>query len=796
MPDSADLTAARGIGRAELRPDAYAKARGEFEYSNDLSVDGMLHGAVLRSPHPYARILSIDLEPARRMDGVHAAIASWDVPDFMFGLVERDEYVLAYDYVRYVGEPVALVAADDFELAQRALAAIKVDYEPLPPLTDPMEAISAPPIHPDGNLFRHIEFSTGDPDARGEVTVENRYRLGRQDQTFLGPEAGLATPDDSGGVELQLATQWMHSDRDQIAFSLGLPREKVTLRLSGVGGAFGGREDVTFQIHACMLAMFTQRPVKMQFTRAESFHAHRKRHPGTIWLRHEADRDGKLVAIKAQIILDGGAYHSTSAPILSNTASLVQGPYRVPNGHVEAWAVRTNNPICGAMRGFGVPQASYVHEAQMDRLAKALEMDPVELRLLNALGDGDRLMFGQLLDGPTPVREVIERCRAMPLPPDSDASGPPSTVRMPGGVGRAGSVKHTRRGVGLAAVIKNVAFSEAVTDESTAQCTVRDGKATLHCAAVEVGQGFVTVARQIARSVLGVDDVTLARPDTLIASAGSTSASRQTQSSGGAVEKACQAVKQRLLRYVARTHQLDVNTLDLVDGHVVDADGRQLMTIADAGDGRFFQATERFVNRPTRTLDDMDSDLPVHITLAYSAQRAVVDVDVELGLVKVVQIDVCQDVGRIANPLQLHGQIEGGVVQGMGLAIMENLKTEGGHIVNPDLQFYLVPTIVDAPRVNAEFVERGEPGAPFGMRGSAEIPLCNAIPAVAAAVRDATGLDLTAVPIEPQDIALGDDQNAGMVPLRLESNGRNKGPWAIPQPHTARNTAPWTPTPA
>jgi CO/xanthine dehydrogenase Mo-binding subunit len=347
-----------------------------------------------------------------------------------------------------------------------------------------------------------------------------------------------------------------------------------------------------------------------------------------------------------------------------------------------------------------------------------------------------------------------------------------------------------RRGVGFAAVIKNIAFSEGVVDESTASCSVRDGEATIHCAAVEVGQGFVTVAQQIARSVLGVSEVTVVRPDTMIATAGSSSASRQTQTSGSAVEKACQTAKRQLLRFVARTRQLDINTLDLSDGHVV-LDGRPFVTIAEAADGRFFRATERFTNRATRPWEDTRSDLPVHVAFGYSAQRAVVDVDLELGLVKVVQIDACQDVGRIANPLQMRGQVEGGTVQGMGFALMEDLKSHDGHILNADLQFYLVPTIVDAPLINVRLLERPEPGTAFGMKGASEIPLCNALPAVAAAVRDATGLDLVATPIEAQDIALGPTKPASALAERPSTEDR-KGPWTSPQPDTQLKTAPWS----
>ena len=734
---------APAVGGDARRPDGPAKVTGAFPYANDLHAEGMLHGATTRSPHPHARILRVDTTAAAALPGVHAVLTIADVPgDRLLGLTLRDEPVLADGVVRYAGEPVAVVAADDPVLAARAAAAVRVDYAPLPAVTDPEAALTAPPLHPLGNVFRHIAYTCGDPAARGAVSVEGTYRLGMQDPAFLAPEAGLARPTADGGVELEVATQWLHSDRDQVAWVTGLPPEKVRLRLAGVGGAFGGREDVTLQAHACLLALHTGRPVKFEYSREESFLAHRQRHPGTIWLRHHAAADGTLVGLEARVLLDGGAYASTSPVVVTNTTTLVQGPYRVPNASVEGWSVRTNNPSCGAMRGFGVPQAAFAHEAQLDALAAALGLDPVELRLRNALRQGDTTTYGQVLDQPTPVREVIEGCRDLPLPPPAP--------QVPGGAGRASGPGHVRRGVGWGVVAKNLAFSEGHVDESTATCELRDGTVTLHCACAEVGQGFVTVAGQIARSVLGATAVDVRTADTLIASAGSTSASRQTMASGTAVHRACAAVKDRLLRHVADARSLDVTQLDLVDGTVT-CDGRPLVPVAAAAPGRAFRATERFAHPETGALG---GELPLYVAFGYAAQRAVVDVDLELGLVRVVQVASCQDVGTVVNPTQLLGQIEGGIAQGLGFALMEEVVVRDGLIRNPDLQDYLIPTIADAPEVVASFVEVPQPGLPYGWKGAAELPLCAALPAIAAAVRDATGLPLPAAPIRPEHIAL------------------------------------------
>jgi CO/xanthine dehydrogenase Mo-binding subunit len=483
--------------------------------------------------------------------------------------------------------------------------------------------------------------------------------------------------------------------------------------------------------------------VKIEYSREESFLAHRQRHPGTIWLRHHAAADGTLVGLEARILLDGGAYASTSPVVAANTTTLIQGPYRVPNASVEGWSVRTNNPSCGAMRGFGVPQAAFAHEAQLDALAAALGIDPVELRLRNALRQGDVTTYGQRLDQPTPVREVIERCRDLPMPP--------STVEVPGGAGRASAPRHVRRGVGYGVIAKNLAFSEGHIDESTATCELRDGAVAVHCACAEVGQGFVTIAEQIVRSVLGAGSVTIVQADTGVASAGSTSASRQTMASGTAVHQACVAVRDRLLGHVARRRNLPLDLLSVVDGTVT-CSGDPVVPVADAAPGRTFRATERFAHPATGPLG---GPVPLYVAFGYAAQRAVVDVDVELGLVKVVQVASCQDVGTVINPAQLLGQVEGGIAQGLGFALMEEVIVRDGLIGNPDLQDYLIPTIADAPEVIAEFVEVPQPGMPFGWKGAGELPLCAALPAIAAAVRDATGLPLPAVPIRPEHIALG-----------------------------------------
>jgi CO/xanthine dehydrogenase Mo-binding subunit len=720
---------AGGIGQRAIRPDGIAKVRGEFAFAGDLWADGMLWGQALRSPHPSARIRSIDIGPALAITGVHAVLTAADVPVNRYGLEHRDQPVLVADEVRYAGEPVAVVAAEHPETARRACAAVVVEYELLDPLVDPDLAADAPPIHPDGNVFRDLVIRRGDVDARGPVVVEGTYEIGMQDQAFMGPEAGLAVPADDGGVDLIVSTQWLHNDRDQVAECLGMPPDLVRLSLGGVGGAFGAREDVSLHVHACLLAVRTGRPVKIVYSRGESFLGHVHRHPARIWMRHTARPDGEIVSFESRIVLDGGAYRSSSYHVTANAACFAAGPYRVPNAHVRATAVRTNNPPCGAMRGFGVVQSCYAHEAQMDRLADACGIDPVELRLRNALAPGDEMLTGQRIEGSLPVAEVIRRCAAMPLP---DPAGDDVLAR-PGGAGRTADAIDVRRGVGFAVGFKNLMYAEGYMDGSVARCRVDNGVVTISCAAAEVGQGFVTLVQQIARTILEVEDVIVAPPDTSIGSAGSTSASRQTMMSGGAVEKACRSARAEL---EARAG---------ADGAGGPLDLRAL-TATEPVD-----VTEEYNHRLTHPLD-ADGQGDAHVSFACAAHRAVVDVDPELGLVRVVHLATAQDVGRVLNPLQVTGQIEGGIAQGLGLAVMEELLVEGGRVRNASFTDYLIPTALDAPTVDAVLIEEPEPGAPFGAKGVGEPPTISSTPAIVAAIRAASGAPCTRVPVRPRDL--------------------------------------------
>jgi CO/xanthine dehydrogenase Mo-binding subunit len=725
-----------GVGASVLRPDGVLKVSGEFAYSSDLWLDGMLWGATLRSPHPSAWIRGIDIGPALAMPGVFAVLTHEDVPGAKFyGLEHKDQPVLAVDQVRYQGEPVALVAADHPETARRAAAAITVDYEMREAVTDPRRAAfddTSPRVHADGNMARHQPVRVGDH-FTADVVVTGEYEVGMQDQAFLGPESGLAVPAEDGGVDLYIATQWLHVDQGQVAPCLNLPPEKVRLSLAGVGGAFGAREDLSMQIHASMLALRTGKPVKMVYGREESFFGHVHRHPAWMRYEHGATRDGKLVYVKAEILLDGGAYCSTTPAVTGNAASLGVGPYEVGNVHIDAYGVYTNNPPCGAMRGFGAVQACYAYESQMDRLAEACGLDPVEIRIRNAVSQGSTLATGQIIDTPAPLADMLRELAAMPLPQDDLST---DLRALPGGVAQTTHGEGVRRGVGYGVGIKNICFSEGFDDYSTARVRVEllggEPHVLVHTAAAEVGQGLIMVQEQIARTELGIDRVTLAPADTSVGSAGSSSASRQSYVTGGAVKTACEAVRKRL----EDLRQAEESLVEMLE-----REGP-------------IEETREYRHRPTFPMDPVTGQGDSHTQLALCVHRAVVDVDVDLGLVKVVELAAVQDVGKILNPLALEGQIHGGTAQGLGMALMEEIQVRDGKVLNPSFTDYLIPTILDMPPMRLSILENPDPHAPYGLRGAGEPPTLSSTPAVAAAVRAATGLALPRVPIRPEDIAL------------------------------------------
>ncbi|WP_042440252.1 xanthine dehydrogenase subunit D [Streptacidiphilus albus] len=764
-----------GIGGSPLRPDGTLKVKGEFAYSSDLWHEDMLWGMALRAPHARARILSVDISEAVAQPGVYAVLTHEDIPGSkLYGLEVVDQPALAIDQIRYHGEAVAIVAADHPETARRALAKIKVEYEVLPPIVteeqcldpethgyvhEPHEAAKyTNGAHASGNVVHSQKVVSGlgvndEVRALADVVVVGEYEVGMQDQAFLGPESGLAVPAEDGGIDLYIATQWLHVDRQQIAPVLGLPENKVRLTLAGVGGAFGGREDLSMQIHACLLAQRTGKPVKIVYSREESFFGHVHRHPAKMRYEHGATRDGKLVYMDARIVLDGGAYASASPAVVGNASSLSVGPYEIPNVNVLAIALYSNNPSCGAMRGFGAVQACFAYESQLDKLAVELGMDPVELRQLNAVSQGSIMPTGQEIDAPAPVAELLQKVKDLPLPHPNDFQD----VRgLPGALSNTSHGEGIVRGVGYAVGIKNVGFSEGFDDYSTARVRLEviggEPVAMVHTAMAEVGQGGVTVHGQIARTELGVERVTIQPANTEVGSAGSTSASRQTYMTGGAVKLAAEAVRNALFALGRERYGWTGNDLSLTGGKVVSATNGVLISIADLLGDQAIDLTREHHHRPTVAFDKETGQGFGHVQYTFCAHRAVVDVDVELGLVKVVELAAAQDVGKALNPLSVVGQIQGGSTQGLGLAVMEEIITRDGKVRNPSFTDYLIPTILDTPPQPVEIMELADPNAPYGLRGVGEAPTLSSTPAIVSAIRAATGLALNRVPVRPEHL--------------------------------------------
>ncbi|MGO8957294.1 MAG: xanthine dehydrogenase subunit D [Streptosporangiaceae bacterium] len=756
-PNVLRLPTAGGVGDSPSRPDGTLKVLGKFAYGSDLWMDGMIWGVTLRSPHPSAQIKSIDIGPALRTAGVYAVLTHADVPGVnKYGLDLVDQPVLAEEVVRYQGEPVAIVAADHPEIARRAAKKVVIDYEVLDPVTDAVAALKdgASAVQPGGNLVRHLKLRKGAPDITADVVVRGSYQVGMQDQAFLGPEAGLAVPDGEGGVDLHVATQWLHVDQRQVCAALGLPPDRVRLTLAGVGGAFGGREDLSMHVHACLLALRTGKPVKMSYNREESFFGHVHRHPATMYYEHGANRDGRLVYVRAELFLDGGAYASSTPAVVGNAGTMGIGPYIVPNVHLDAYGVYTNNPPCGAMRGFGAVQAAFGYEAQMDKLAAALRMDSVELRCINGMSQGAEGPTGQIVDSPAPVAEMLRLLQARPLPPE--LGGQADVLELPGGAANTTHGEGVIRGVGYAVAYKNVGFSEGYDDYSTAKVRLElagdEPVVTVHTAAAEVGQGLITIEEQICRTELGVHRVVSHPKDTTVGSGGSTSASRQTYVTGGAVQAACRQIRERVFALAEQRLGRTVADLRLADGEIISESDGRLASLAEVLRGDVIEETVEWRHRPTRPVDPETGQGFAHVQYAFAAHRAVVDVDTELGLVKVVELACAQDVGKAMNPDAVLGQIHGGSAQGLGLAVMEEIQVSGGLLRNPSFTDYLIPTILDMPPMPVDVLQYPDPHAPYGLRGVGEPPTISSGPAIAAAIRAATGLSLTRIPIRPEHI--------------------------------------------
>jgi len=741
----------RLIGASLPRPDARGKVTGEARYPADvadlanLARPGLLHAKVVFGRRPHARILSVDTGVALAHPGVVAVLTAADVPHNAFGLIDADQPVLCGEVVRFEGDKVALVVAESKAAAAAGAMLVTVECEDLPAVTDPRAARApdAPLVHAElgSNVLLHVPIRKGDAAgafAAADVVLEDEFSTSWQEHAFLQPEAGFAYIDDAGRVVIETAGQWLHEDRRQIALMLGLPEEQVVVRYAAIGGAFGGREDLSIQ-HVLALAAWTlRRPVALEWSREESMIGHHKRHPMDIRCRWGATRDGMITAVEAEVIADGGAYASTSVEVTKVAAIFASGCYEVPNISVDGYAVYTNNIPAGAFRGFGAPQAQFASEIMVTRLAHALGLDPVELRRRNIYREGSVEPTQHPLPPGVSAPAVLERCveEARARLGYGVAPSPAGRERGLGGEG-----SHLRRGVGLACGIKNVGYSFGYPEKATATVELfgrgEPERAVVRIGAADVGQGAHLALQQIAAETLDVPfaQVTMVTDDSSEApDAGSASASRMTLMGGRAVHNAA-----------------------------VEA----LKKWGETDDQRV-EATAQF--RPPRTtwLDPATGVGVPNYCYGYAAQAVEVEVNMLTGQVRVLTVISVHDVGRAINRQQVEGQIEGCLAQALGYALLENFQVRAGHVLTPYLSTYLLPTVLDMPaEIVPVVLELADPNGPYGARGVAEMPLVPFAPAVAAAIHDATGAWLTRQPMTPERV-LAALQAAGRPRLRAE----------------------------
>ncbi|HEX7541009.1 MAG TPA: xanthine dehydrogenase family protein molybdopterin-binding subunit [Anaerolineales bacterium] len=739
------------IGQSVPRIDARDKVTGEALYSGDLVRPDMVHMKILFAGRPHARVVSIDTSAAEALPGVVAVYTAKDVPVNEYGLQKKDQPVLCGplpvpppsgtgegarvgvrgDVVRCEGDQVAAIVAETEAIAAQARDLIKVEYEDLPAVYDAAEAMKpdAPRIHPeisDSNICVLDKIRKGDVEsafAKADVIVEGEYHTPLQEHAYLQPEAGLAYLDQEGRITVECAGQWTHADRDGIAHALGLADEQVRVIYPAIGGAFGGREDLSVQIVLALAAMKLKRPVKIVWSRKESILGHGKRHPMTLKTKWAAAKDGKLLAAETTVIADAGAYMYTTNKVLGNCTITATGPYFIPNVKEDVYGVYTNNVPTAAFRGFGAPQALWMAELQMDKLAEKLGLDPVEFRHRNALRDGDTLNVGT----PAPGRVSIVQCIEAARDQFNWSQKQPSTVHSPE-LALSASEGSIVRGQGFACGFKNVGFSFGYQENSWARVELLGKTEIEHVvvwhAGAEVGQGTHTVMAQFAAGAVGVPfaKVTVVTSDSAtMGDPGSASASRQTFMAGNAIRGAAEAA---LAKW--KTEE------------------------------RPAIAEYTYLAPRTTPFDKETGYSTPNLSYAYVAQAVELEVDLETGFIKILRVVSADDVGQAINPALVQGQIEGAVVQAEGYALTENFITQNGHILTDQLSTYLIPTVLDIPDVvESVIIEVAEPNGPFGARGLGELPFLPIAPAIAAAVHDATGVWFNEFPLTPERVLRG-----------------------------------------
>ena len=740
------------VGRAMPNPNALAKITGSARFTDDYSFPGMLYARTRRAGIPHARIRSIDTEAARALEGVRAVLTHADIPGRnAHGVVSIDWPVLCGNKVRYVGDAVAIVAADSERIAAEAIELIDIDYEELPAVTDAISALqaNAPQVHderPDGNLLKHIKVKKGDIErgfAEAEVIVDQTYRTPTTEHLFLEPECSIGVPAgydpaDFGGTRdeyavrgetakhdkttIYVGSQIPYTDRDQAAATLNVNPEQVRVVATLMGGGFGGKEDIAGQIHAALLAEATDRPVKMLYSRQESLLVHPKRHATVIRTRTGATSDGRLTAVQATLYGDGGAYASLSEKVLTRATTHATGPYAIPNVKVDCFATYTNNVPCGAFRGFGVTQSCFAVESNMDILAGKLDIDAIELRRMNALEIGSETSTGQVMRESVGLRECIDKV-------EREIRDERFRWRWDEG--------HRRFAWGLAVGYKNTGLGGGAPDKATAEVEVwqdpdRGLVAEVRISSAEMGQGLPGVLAACAAEELGIerDKVRVLLGDTdFCPDGGPTTASRQSYVSGNAVRLAAREVAEKL---------------------PVQAPRESVKVQYE------YWAPQ---TRPLGTGGDM------HVAFSFCAQAALCEIDLRTGEVAVHKVIAAHDVGRALNPLTLEGQIEGGIVMGIGYALTEHYIQEDGFPWTNVMARYKTPSITHAPRIVSHIIEDATTSGPFGAKGVGELPSIPTSPAITNAIYRATGVRIRSLPVDQDELLRAINSGAAEIEL-------------------------------
>lgn len=731
-----------GIGESPPRPDGFAKVSGAARYVDDTTLPGMWHGATLRSPHPHARIRSIHWAPERAPEGAVCVTAA-DLPGPNgVQLIDDGWPILADTFTLHVGEPVALVAAPTRLAAKQALEAITVEYEPLDPVLTMEQAESHAPLY-------QLGMTTGDVEAalaRADRIIEGEYRTGHQEHIYIECNGMIAWSEDDGVVVVG-SMQCPYYVHKALVHGLGLPDDKVRVRASTVGGGFGGKEDFpsAIALHAALLARACGRPVKVVYDRHEDIICTSKRHPAIVRHRTGVTNDGRLVALDVDILMDGGAYSTLSQVVLSRALLHSFGPYRCSDVRIRGRVMRTHTAPNSAFRGFGAPQVEFAIERQMDRIARALGLDPLEIRMRNAVEAGDRLPTGQTLDASTSARLCLEEA-------ERRTGFRARWKELEEARARAGDGEPLR-GIGLSLFFHGAGFTGNGERKMRSPVTARlleDGRIEVLTAMTDMGQGCVAIFPQIAAAAagIGVEDVTFAEPDTgEVPDSGPTVASRTTMIVGGVIARAMAELRDQILAWSGGTA--------VHEGWIEGPKGRERFREAAA---RFRQengpveVTLRHEPPEWQTFDESTYQGAAYPTYAWGADVVEVEVDPDTLAVRPVQVTAVCEVGKAIHKTLCAGQIEGGTLQALGWALMEEVKLQDGRYLNDRLATYIIPTIRDSPRIDVHLLEQAWDGGPFGAKGVGELPMDGGAPAAAQAIENATGIGVTAIPATPEKL--------------------------------------------